>query len=239
MREDFSGSKLDKQVADKVETPAAHESGERPEQVQQKQLAPPERREQRIAAIDAKRDTELVQLNAARTRLGLPPSDTSAAIAALDGERALLEKGRDTRDAGNREPARENQARDGTTERTQLVPGLEGKSGITPEIRYYFNEILGPEETAARMKEMGPKTISRIRDYLQSGNLHSLVSEFTAMDREVRAREKQIKHEWQESARTDPYGFKEIMDYPIVNDVERAKTFDAVERSIRRGRQSY
>ena len=89
MWEDFTGFKPDKPIGNKIEA-ASSESPQAPEKRDGPKIDPAADREQRIEAIDAKRESELTQLNAARARLGLPPSNTNVAIAALDAQQARL-----------------------------------------------------------------------------------------------------------------------------------------------------
>ena len=137
--------------------------------------------EQERISLEAKIASELTELNRLRQELDLPPVETSEAVKAYHNQLAKLPK-----------------VEGGVPEESKPGNQFENESNITPEIRYYFNEILGRDETMRRMQEMGPGAEAKIRDLITGGKLNDFVWRFTLLDPELRERAKEVDRPWNE-----------------------------------------
>lgn len=175
--------------------------------------------EARVAAITSLRESELQGLNAARAALNMGPTDRNVATDALDAERAKL-AGRqgNVENSGEQKPEAIVQIEDKNDEHVPgrpgelIVPGLEAGLGLTKEIRYYFQNILGPEETVKRLGKMKPETLDIVRGHMKNGKLGELVMVFTDYDERLQKiaqeMDKDYNAEWETLAnevKSDPY----------------------------------
>jgi hypothetical protein len=99
-----------------------------------------------IQKIDFNIETERTALNATRASLGLPSVQTSAAIEHLQDKRGKL-------------------TQEGAGERLD----------INPAIALYFTEVLGEQETIARLNYLSDKTLVSLREAVIKGNLPAVV----------------------------------------------------------------
>jgi hypothetical protein len=175
----------------------------------------------RLETLDHKRNQELSELNVVRANLGLPPAETSVAIASLDEERDKLATTQYLDVVGHTEnthaglPSRTIERQSG--ELSPLVPGLEESFHISKPIRSYFEE-LGPEETIRRFQEGGPALANKMLELIRGGNLHETVWTMERFSPEA------------PNARNNPRMMESVADMDEAYHLHAMRTIDKIER---------